>query len=165
MNATQWWIRGLRFALVMSLLSAFACSSGNDAGATKSEPDASATDDTANSATDDAADDAGADDDATDDDATDEDAAPQPLALTSIDPTAGQASGNQPLIVYGTGFEAGCEVLIDGTPIDPDQVFFVDSTELQVQTPPHAPGLASVTVINPPPAPGQPSPSETLPDA
>ncbi len=93
------------------------------------------------------------------------DAAPQPLALKEVDPSSGKAAGNQPVVIYGTGFEAGCEVLFDGTPLDPEAVFFVDSTELQVQTPPHAPGLASITVINPPPAPGQPSPSATLADA
>lgn len=164
MNATRWWHRGLHAALLVTLFGAFACSNEADSGISKTQADSDSAADTA-TATDDADEDAASTDDADDQDATDEDAAPEPFALESIDPTAGQASGNQPLIVYGTGFEAGCQVLIDGTPIDEDQVFFVDSHELQVQTPPHAPGLASVTVINPPPAPGQPSPSLTLPDA
>ncbi len=101
----------------------------------------------------------------TDEDAGEEDAAPAALLLESIEPASGKASGNQPAILYGKGFQNGCQVLFDGTPVDTEQVFFVDDTELQVQTPPHAPGLASVTVINPPPAPGEDAPTSALPDA
>lgn len=159
-----------RAATVLLLLTTATpgCSSGDDGKGNSTADVATNSDSGAGGGDETGATDGGGDDVSIEDataDAEDAPGAPQPLAIAEVDPTSGQAGGNQPMVIYGSGFEAGCEVLFDGTPLDPEAVFFVDQGELQVQTPPHAPGLADITVINPPPAPGEPSPSVTLNDA
>ena len=91
--------------------------------------------------------------------------AEQSLKLLTLTPTQGKATGNEPVILTGEGFANNAQVLFDGTPLEPNAVFVVDDTEIQIQTPPHAPGLAGVTVINPSDDPSVPAPVSTLKDA
>lgn len=149
------------------LLLSSGCSSPDDPGTDKQAADAAAAVDTGvqggDVASDSVGDDAVGDDIGTDD--IDVVAPVEALRIDNVEPNTGLAGGNQPTVIYGGGFAAGCEVLFDGTPLDPEGVFYVDGKELQVQTPPHAPGLASVTVINPAEQPGGPAISATLQNA
>ncbi|MCO4759951.1 MAG: IPT/TIG domain-containing protein [Myxococcales bacterium] len=87
------------------------------------------------------------------------------LALVSATPSQGKATGNEPVILTGTGFSAECQVLFDGTPLDSEAVFFVSSTEMQVQTPPHTPGLSDISVVKPNDDPSKPAFTSKLADA
>ncbi len=87
------------------------------------------------------------------------------LSLLTVTPSQGKATGNEPLILTGTGFTAEAQVLFDGTPLDAEAVFVVDATEIQVQTPPHTPGLSDITVLVPNEDPSKPAYSSALDDA
>ncbi len=95
------------------------------------------------------------------DDAEDVEAPPAVLSLTAVDPSQGKASGGETVVVAGTGFVDGAEVLFDGTPVDADGVFVVDDKQIQVRTPPHPPGLANIRVN----LPGDPPPTALLENA
>lgn len=73
----------------------------------------------------------------------------QTLQLETVTPTTGQASGGYQVGLYGTGFTANSQVLVDNVPVDQIAIFFIDSAEIQITMPPHTPGLASIEIINP----------------
>ncbi len=168
MKRSFWSRHGAAFARVVALASVVAlssaCSGGEDAGPT-AEPDAAVGVDGAVSAdsgeTGDDAGGSGGDTAQT----PDADVAPAKLALKTVTPGQGKATGNEPVILGGAGFAPNAQVLFDGTPLDDQAVFVVDETEIQVQTPPHTPGLSDITVVNPSADPSKPSPSSTLADA
>ena len=73
--------------------------------------------------------------------------AAQELALASIDPKSGPATGGTSLTVHGRGFERFTIVRVAGRDAS---TTFVSSTALQVIAPPTlAPGLADVVALNP----------------
>lgn len=84
-----------------------------------------------------------------------------PLTLTSAAPTSGKGSGGDTVVLSGTGFVDGMQVLVGGTPIAPDSIFVLNDKQLQFKTPPHETGLVDLAVI----APGDPPPSANLPKA
>ena len=77
--------------------------------------------------------------------------------ITSVTPNAGPISGGTTVVIRGSGFSEGCVicspplqgsvVYFDAAPAT--DVFFIDSTTLEVVTPPHVPGSVAVTVIEP----------------
>jgi hypothetical protein len=71
------------------------------------------------------------------------------LKLASITPSQGKASGGESVTLTGTGFTDTTQILFGGTPIDAGNVFLLDSTTLQVKTPPHDTGLVDVSVVQP----------------
>ncbi len=91
--------------------------------------------------------------------------APTKLNLKSVTPGQGKATGNEPVILSGTGFTAEAQVLFDGTPLDNEAVFVVNSEEIQIQTPPHTPGLADISVVIPNEDPNKPPYTSKLEDA
>jgi hypothetical protein len=75
--------------------------------------------------------------------------------ITSVTPDEGSEQGNNEVVIRGSGFSTDCPGCTpDG--VKPPDVFFggvpagtigyIDSTELRVWVPPHAPGAVSVTV-------------------
>ena len=75
--------------------------------------------------------------------------------ITSVTPNSGPPSGGTTVVIRGTGFSNNCifctpplltdpEVFFDG--VRAADVFFIDSTTLEVVTPPHIPGSVSVFV-------------------
>ncbi len=80
-------------------------------------------------------------------------AQPDP-ALTLVDPAGGPSSGGQLVDVLGSNFTADARVYFGADPdtgeggIEAASVTFVDATTLEVVTPPHARGLASVLVLD-----------------
>ncbi len=71
------------------------------------------------------------------------------IKLLAITPASGKASGGETITLTGTGFDETTQVLFGGTPIDVGNVFVVDTTTLQVKTPPHETGLVDVAVVAP----------------
>ena len=78
------------------------------------------------------------------------------LALSSLSPTQGKASGGATVTLSGTGFADGMTVLVGGTPMDASSVFVLDATSAQVLMPPHDTGLVDLTVALPGPGPKDP---------
>lgn len=83
------------------------------------------------------------------------------LTLASITPGQGKASGGESVMLKGTGFQAGMQVLVGGSPVPGSGVFVLDKTSAQVTMPPHDTGLVDVAVL----IPGDPPLSATLPAA
>jgi len=67
--------------------------------------------------------------------------------VTSIAPSSGPSAGGTSVTVKGTLFEENAVVSFGGS--QATDVVFVSSTTLTAVTPPHAPGLVAVTVVNP----------------
>lgn len=132
----------LGLSLVLS-----ACSGGGSGGSTTSAShDASADVSTAVDTQ------VGSDAQVTPDAATATDSGPvqgAKLKLVSISPAQGKASGGESVTLTGTGFTETTQVLFGGTPLDAGNVFVLDSTTLQVKTPPHDTGLVDVAVVEP----------------
>lgn len=85
----------------------------------------------------------------------------------SVTPSSGPAAGGTTVVIRGTNFSFNCitcsppfaDPLVYFDNIPAPSVRFVDSTTLEVVTPPHLPGTASVTVMN---LDGSEPPSDTL---
>lgn len=71
----------------------------------------------------------------------------EPLVLLSIQPARGLTSGNQEIVLTGTGFERGLQVLFGQAP--GSDIFVLTSTQAIVLTPPHPAGLVDVAVRHP----------------
>lgn len=71
----------------------------------------------------------------------------QTPTVTRVVPAFGPATGNNIVIVTGTGFAAGATVTFGGVPAT--SVAVVNSTSLTAHPPPHAAGPVSVSVTNP----------------
>lgn len=69
-----------------------------------------------------------------------------PPTLTAISPSSGDVNGGTVVRVTGTNFAALTTVTFGGVPAQ--RVAFVDATELEAVSPPHAPGAVDVTVLN-----------------
>jgi hypothetical protein len=67
--------------------------------------------------------------------------------VSAISPTAGLTGGGTAATITGTAFASGATVTIGGT--SATGVVFVSATTLNVTTPAHAAGTATVTVTNP----------------
>ncbi len=67
------------------------------------------------------------------------------VAFDGFSPRSGVATGGTPVYLTGTGFTAGCTVLVEGEPV-PTEV--VNSFVIVATTPPHEPGWAPVSVID-----------------
>jgi hypothetical protein len=65
--------------------------------------------------------------------------------ITSVSPTSARAGGGETVIIKGTDFASARNVLFGGTQAFNIQV--VDSTTIEVKTPPHLPGVSQVTVV------------------
>jgi hypothetical protein len=74
------------------------------------------------------------------------DKTPQPLRLTSVDPSTGPISGGTAVALTGTGFVTGATVTFGGTPAKDIKV---TSTKIDSVTPPHDAGKVDVEVRNP----------------
>jgi hypothetical protein len=68
-------------------------------------------------------------------------------SVTGVSPTAGLTGGGTATTITGTAFVTGATVTIGGT--SATGVVFVSATTLNVTTPAHAAGTATVTVTNP----------------
>ena len=71
----------------------------------------------------------------------------QTPAVARVVPAFGPASGNNVVIVSGTGFAAGATVTFGGAPAA--SVNVVNATSLTAKPPTHAAGLVTVSVTNP----------------
>ncbi|MEC9072787.1 MAG: IPT/TIG domain-containing protein, partial [Myxococcota bacterium] len=69
------------------------------------------------------------------------------LTLVSIEPTAGDVSGNTQVVINGTAFKPSMIVLVGEVPVE--DVFILDSTMAAFTTPPHPPGSVDLTVYIP----------------
>lgn len=69
-----------------------------------------------------------------------------PLSLGTVAPSSGSSGGGVQLTLHGSGFESGATVSIGGV-VAPTT--FIDSTALQVTTPPSNRGGLAITVQNP----------------
>lgn len=69
-----------------------------------------------------------------------------PLAIATITPATGQASGATNLTIHGVGFGAGTTVRFGGSA--PTIVVIVDTTTITATVLAHAPGPVNVTVMN-----------------
>ncbi len=67
--------------------------------------------------------------------------------VTSISPASGASAGGTFVTIEGTLFQPGALVIVGGN--QATNVSVVDTTTLTAVTPPHAPGLVAVTVVNP----------------
>jgi hypothetical protein len=77
--------------------------------------------------------------------------------ITSVTPNTGPMAGGTTVVIRGAEFSEGCvicspplpgsAILFDAAPAT--DVFFIDSTTLEVITPPHVPGSVSVTLLQP----------------
>ena len=74
------------------------------------------------------------------------DMADVPLSIGHLQPAQGPASGGASVVVRGSGFVSGAQVLFNKTPAN---VAFVDGSTLKVTAPAVAAGAVRVTVINP----------------
>jgi hypothetical protein len=74
------------------------------------------------------------------------DKTPQPLGLTSVEPSTGPISGGTAVALTGTGFATGATVTFGGAPATGLKV---TSTKIDAVTPPHAAGKVDVEVRNP----------------
>lgn len=70
-----------------------------------------------------------------------------PLTLRGVFPRSGPVTGGTPIVVSGTEFVKGAEVLLDGVPAQ--GITFVDWRTLRAQVPPHPAGPVAVTVRTP----------------
>lgn len=135
--------------LALFVFSLAACS-GEGATADGAKDDAAATESDAGLTTDASV---GAPDTDPDDAATaadvDKDNTTTALKLKSVSPGTGKAGGGYQVTLYGTGFAADAQILVDNVPVDESATFYIDSAELQLTMPPHVPGLASIEVIVP----------------
>jgi IPT/TIG domain len=75
---------------------------------------------------------------------------PPPLSIGYLSPATGSASGGTSLTIRGSGFQSGIAVSIGGNSA---AATLVDSSTLQVVTPPGTSGAAQVVVTNPTGAP------------
>ncbi|MSP90942.1 MAG: hypothetical protein EXR79_03925 [Myxococcales bacterium] len=69
------------------------------------------------------------------------------LKLLAVNPAQGKASGGETVTLTGEAFEAGMQVLVGTTPIDPAAVFVVDKGTVQVKMPPHEVGLVDIQAV------------------
>ena len=70
-----------------------------------------------------------------------------PPKVEDVDPASGTTLGGTTVTLYGTGFQAGCQVLFgEKKGLD---VTVSDSKTITVTSPPHAPGVLAVSVTNP----------------
>jgi len=69
-----------------------------------------------------------------------------PLSIGNLQPAQGSASGGTTVVVRGSGFQNGAQVLFNKTPAS---VQFVDGSTLQVTSPAVSAGGIGITVINP----------------
>ena len=66
--------------------------------------------------------------------------------LQEVAPHQVSVGGGELVHLKGTGFSEGAAVTVDGRPVD---ATVYDDAFIEVVTPPHAPGVATVTVVNP----------------
>ena len=83
----------------------------------------------------------------------------EPLTITALDPAEGPAAGGIDVLVQGTGFEAGLEVLFDQSPAP--EVFVIGPHSAVVRLPPHPSARVAVTLLHP----DRPGVAATLPAA
>ena len=65
-----------------------------------------------------------------------------PIDIERLSPKRGSTNGDQTTI-YGDNFNPSCEAFVDNIPVT---TTYIDSTSLDIITPPHAPGLVDVKV-------------------
>jgi hypothetical protein len=70
-----------------------------------------------------------------------------PPAIVAMVPASGPTAGNTVVSLVGANFQAGVQVMFNGTPAQ--DITYVDETSLLVVTPPGDEGAADVTVLNP----------------
>jgi hypothetical protein len=73
------------------------------------------------------------------------DIADLPLSIGNLQPAQGSASGGTTVVVRGTGFQSGAQVLFNKTSAN---VQFIDSSTLKVTSPAIPAGAVSLTVVN-----------------
>jgi len=69
------------------------------------------------------------------------------LTVTSVDPGEGSTSGDEEVMITGTGFVEGATVRFGEEPAS--EVVITSSTEMMAKTPPHPAATVEVTVTNP----------------
>jgi hypothetical protein len=69
--------------------------------------------------------------------------------VASISPTSGGTAGGTDVIIKGTGFLPGSQVLFDGVLLFPDGGIVVDPQTISAHVPAHAPGGVSLTIATP----------------
>ena len=69
-----------------------------------------------------------------------------PLSIGNLQPAQGSASGGTNVVVRGSGFQNGAQVLFNKTPVSPQ---FIDSSTLNVTSPAVSAGAVRITVVNP----------------
>ena len=70
-----------------------------------------------------------------------------PPTITTVTPSTGDSSGGTAITITGAGFQVGAIVLVGGKPAT--GVVVVNSTSIQAETAPNAPGTYEVQVTNP----------------
>jgi hypothetical protein len=70
-------------------------------------------------------------------------------SLSSISPSRGGTAGGTDILVFGSGFLAGSQALIDGEPLFPEGGIVVDENTISGHTPAHAAGTGLLTVRTP----------------
>lgn len=71
-----------------------------------------------------------------------------PYAVLGVDPPHGPFTGGQQALVRGKGLGADVRVFFGEVEVDPESMVLVDSTRVQVQTPPGAAGPVDVSIQN-----------------
>jgi hypothetical protein len=69
-----------------------------------------------------------------------------PLSIGNLQPAQGSASGGTTVVIRGSGFQSGAQVLFNNTPVSAE---FVDASTLKVTTPAVPAGGVRITVVNP----------------
>lgn len=69
-----------------------------------------------------------------------------PLSIGNLQPAQGPATGGTTVVLRGSGFQNGAQVLFDKTPAG---VKFIDGSTLQLTTPALSPGGIRIKVLNP----------------
>lgn len=69
-----------------------------------------------------------------------------PLSIGNVKPAQGSVSGGTTVVVRGSGFQNGAQVLFNKTPAS---VEFIDGSTLQVTSPAISAGSVRITVVNP----------------
>jgi DNA-binding beta-propeller fold protein YncE len=74
------------------------------------------------------------------------DIADLPLSIGGLQPAQGSASGGTTIVVRGSGFQSGAQVLFNTTPASAQ---FIDGSTLQVTSPAVSAGAVRISVVNP----------------
>jgi hypothetical protein len=85
---------------------------------------------------------------------------PEGLAIFSVDPGIGPASGQETVSIEGSGFEPGAKVYFGESLAE--SILWLSSEQILCDTPPRPPGLVDVKIVNPEPFPDVPGESATL---